>query len=191
MEAFTLRADARANRARLIAAAHEVLRERGVEAEIKEIAERAGVGVGTFYRNFPTKEDLIVAIAQEMFDAIAAVTDAAQAEDDPIDALRVLIAGGLATVQRFGDLMEMLHGMMPPGCKEQIIGSIDPLARVAAVIQKGIDAGLYRPDIDTELVATSVIGVFHPGILAKLLATRTLDQIVEARLDLALRGLRR
>ena len=191
MQAFTLRADARANRARLLEAAHEVLRERGVGAEIKEIAERAGVGVGTFYRNFPTKDDLIIAIAQEMFDAIAVVTDDALAEDDPIAALRLLISGGLAVVEQFGDLMEMLHGMIPPGCKEQIIGSVDPLARVAAVIQKGIDAGLYRPDLDTELVATSVIGVFHPGILAKLRATRTLDEIVESRLDLALRGLRR
>ncbi len=191
MEAFTLRADARANRARLITAAHEVLRERGVEAEIKEIAERAGVGVGTFYRNFPTKDDLVIAIAQEMFDAIAAVTDDALAEEDPIEALRMLIAGGLQVVVRYGDLMEMVHGMVPPGCKEQIMGVIDPLARVAAVIQKGIDAGIYRPEIDTELVATGVIGVFHPSILAKLLATRTLDQIVDARLDLTLRGLRR
>ena len=188
---ITLRADARANRDRLLAAAHEMLRERGVEAEIKEIAERAGVGIGTFYRNFPTKDELIVAIAQEMFDAIAAVTDDALAEDDPIAALRHLMAGGLALVQQYGDLMEILHGMMPPGCKEQILANVDPLARVGAVIQKGIDAGLYRPEIDCELVATTVIGVFHPDILAKLLQTRTLDEIVEARLDLTLRGLRR
>lgn len=186
----TLRADARANRDRLLAAAHELLRERGVEAEIKEIAERAGVGVGTFYRNFPTKDDLIVAIAQEMFDAIAAVMDDALAEADPIAALRYLIAGGLAVVQQYGDLMEMLHGIMPPGCKEQILANVDPLARVGAVVQRGVDAGLYRADIDIELVATTMIGIFHPGVLAKLLETRSLDQIVEARLDLALRGLR-
>jgi AcrR family transcriptional regulator len=186
-----LRADARANRDRLLAAAHEMLRERGVEAEIKEIAERAGVGVGTFYRNFPTKDDLIIAIAQEMFDAIAAVTEDAMAEADPIAALRSLIAGGLVVVQQYGDLMEMLHGIMPPGCKEQIIANVDPLARVGAVIQKGVDAGIYRPEIDIELVATSMIGIFHPGILAKLLETRTLDEIVASRLDLALGGLRR
>ncbi len=57
-----LRADARKNRARLLAAAEEVFAERGVSVPIDDVAQRAGVGVGTLYRHFPTKEALFVAV---------------------------------------------------------------------------------------------------------------------------------
>ena len=60
------RADARANRQRILDAALLLIAERGAGAEIKEVAERAGVGVGTIYRNFATKDDLIRGIIEEM-----------------------------------------------------------------------------------------------------------------------------
>ena len=67
------RADAERNRARLLQAASEVFRERGVEVGVGEIADRAGVGRATLFRNFPTKQDLVVAvIARRMQEAIAA-----------------------------------------------------------------------------------------------------------------------
>jgi len=56
------RADAARNRERLLAVAEEVFRERGLEASVGEIAERAGVGRATLFRNFPTKQDLIIAV---------------------------------------------------------------------------------------------------------------------------------
>ncbi len=56
------RSDALANRQRLVQAAREVFSERGTHADIKEIVERAGVGIGTVYRNFATKEDLLAEI---------------------------------------------------------------------------------------------------------------------------------
>src|SRR5437764_14912993 len=57
-----LRADAERNRRRLLDAAHELFRERGLDVGVAEIAQRAGVGRGTLFRNFPTKQDLIAAI---------------------------------------------------------------------------------------------------------------------------------
>ncbi|MDQ2622356.1 MAG: TetR/AcrR family transcriptional regulator [Actinomycetota bacterium] len=59
------RADARRNRERVITAAAEVFAEQGIEAGIPEVAERAGVGKGTVYRNFETKEDLVAAVQVE------------------------------------------------------------------------------------------------------------------------------
>jgi AcrR family transcriptional regulator len=59
------RADAARNRQRLLAVAQEVFRERGLDASVGEIAERAGVGRATLFRNFPTKHDLIVAVVIE------------------------------------------------------------------------------------------------------------------------------
>lgn len=63
-----LRADAARNRARLIEAATSLFRERGLEVGVAEIAEAAGVGRGTLFRNFASKEDLIAAIVAELMD---------------------------------------------------------------------------------------------------------------------------
>jgi len=60
-----LRADAERNRRRVIDAAQALFRERGLDVGVAEIAERAGVGRGTLFRNFPSKEDLIAAIVVE------------------------------------------------------------------------------------------------------------------------------
>src|SRR5438105_5886550 len=75
-EPAALRADARANRLRVIEAARAVFRERGLEAEMREIAERAGVGFGTVYRNFPTKDELVAAVAAEMIERMRAAIHA-------------------------------------------------------------------------------------------------------------------
>ena len=60
-----LRADAERNRRRLLEAATQLFCERGLDVGVAEIAERAGVGRGTLFRNFPSKEDLIAAIVVE------------------------------------------------------------------------------------------------------------------------------
>src|ERR1700746_1940865 len=60
-----LRADAERNRRRVLDAAQALFRERGLEVGVAEIAQRAGVGRGTLFRNFPTKQDLIAAIVIE------------------------------------------------------------------------------------------------------------------------------
>src|SRR5215475_7288851 len=60
-----LRADAERNRRRLLDAAESLFRERGLDVGVGEIAERAGVGRGTLFRNFPSKEHLIAAIVVE------------------------------------------------------------------------------------------------------------------------------
>ncbi len=66
-----LRADARRNRARIIDSAREVFAESGADAQIDDVARRAGVGVGTVYRHFPTKEALIAEIVREKFRVMA------------------------------------------------------------------------------------------------------------------------
>jgi AcrR family transcriptional regulator len=80
---LALRADAARNRARIVAAASEVFAERGLDASTAEIADRAGVGEGTLYRRFPSKDDLIAAIvAIKMEEATAIAADCLE-EPDP------------------------------------------------------------------------------------------------------------
>ncbi len=69
-----LRADAERNRRRLLDAAEALFRERGLDVGVAEIAERAGVGRGTLFRNFPSKEDLIAAIVVERMHEATAYT---------------------------------------------------------------------------------------------------------------------
>jgi AcrR family transcriptional regulator len=76
-----MRADARRNRDLLIAAAREVFAERGSEGSLDEIAKRAGVGPGTLYRHFPTREDLIDALMRDWADQVDANSDAVVASD--------------------------------------------------------------------------------------------------------------
>src|ERR1700721_2923215 len=64
------RADKARNRARILAAASEAFAERGVETQMDDVAARAGLGVGTLYRHFPTKEALTVALLERRFERI-------------------------------------------------------------------------------------------------------------------------
>src|SRR3954467_11819009 len=76
-----LRADAARNRARLIAAARELFAERGLNVTMDEIARHAGVGVGTAYRRFASREELIEALFDDRFEQI--IANAERALEDP------------------------------------------------------------------------------------------------------------
>jgi AcrR family transcriptional regulator len=78
-----LRADAERNRERVLGAAREVFAEQGLEASTNEIARRAGVGVATLFRRFPTRDDLVGAVFADKMSAYAAAVDGALADPDP------------------------------------------------------------------------------------------------------------
>jgi AcrR family transcriptional regulator len=104
----THRSDARLNRERVLQAAREVLAERGVDAEMKEIADRAGVGVGTVYRNFSTKEELIEAMLGQVLQGLYEAVDEAERMDDPRDGLLHLFRAGCEIVENHGELVAAL-----------------------------------------------------------------------------------
>jgi len=79
----TQRADARRNREAVLEAARERFGADGLEVGMEEIAHVAGVGVGTVYRHFPTKDDLISALVHDHFTRLAARAEAALEEDEP------------------------------------------------------------------------------------------------------------
>ena len=78
-----LRRDAERNRQRILTAAAEVFNERGLEVSLDEIARHAGVGVGTVYRRFRTKDELIEALFMDRLDMVAALGEEAFASPDP------------------------------------------------------------------------------------------------------------
>lgn len=185
------RADARANRARVIEAAHAVFRVRGLDAEMKEIAERAGLGVGTIYRNFPSKDDLLTAIIGEAIRQMQANVEAAMRIADPVEAVRTFLRGGFALIDRYGDLVMAMHkGDLPPACKEQF-EQVDKLDLAGGLLRKGTAAGVFRTDLDLEVAAATLVASFVPWNYQQFRRSHTPEQIVDALLDLFLRGVLR
>jgi AcrR family transcriptional regulator len=82
-----LRADARRNREAVIAAAKKLFADEGLDAQMPDVAKAAKVGVGTVYRHFPTKEDLIAALAAERFERLAEKAREGIAAEDPWEGL--------------------------------------------------------------------------------------------------------
>jgi len=101
-----LRRDAERNRQRILQAAAEVFNERGLDVSLDEIARYAGVGVGTVYRRFRTKEELVEALFMDRLDQIAAIADEAFEAPDPwcglvcfMERMAELMAGNLGLRQ--------------------------------------------------------------------------------------------
>src|SRR5919109_2901262 len=82
-----LRADARRNRAAVLAAAKKLFADEGLDAQMPDVAKAAKVGVGTVYRHFPTKDDLIAALAAERFERLAEKAREGIEAEDPWEGL--------------------------------------------------------------------------------------------------------
>jgi AcrR family transcriptional regulator len=85
--ARALRADARRNHEAIVVAAKKLFADEGLDAQMPDVAKTAKVGVGTVYRHFPTKEDLIAALAAERFERLAEKAREALAAEDPWEGL--------------------------------------------------------------------------------------------------------
>src|SRR3954467_15853376 len=111
-----LRADARRNRERVVSAAGIVFAEHGRDAQMDDVAKRAGVGVGTVYRHFPTKEALIEALAIDRFEKILATGREALLNPDPWDAFAGALWAGAeltASDRAFTEIVGEISGPMP------------------------------------------------------------------------------
>lgn len=103
-----MRADARRNLDALVDAAREVFAEHGVDAPAKVIADRAGVGVGTLYRHFPLRSDLVVAVFRQAVEDCADAAGTLSAEHAPDEALALWL-------RRFTGFVATKRGS-PPRC---------------------------------------------------------------------------
>ena len=113
-----LRADAARNRGQLLEVAREVFATEGLEVPIIQVAKRAGLGIGTVYRHFPTKEVLFEAIVLDQLERLLAVAESLQNEANPDRALVQFLEAYLAAGAAKKDFIEALsrsgHGQHPP-----------------------------------------------------------------------------
>jgi AcrR family transcriptional regulator len=190
-----LRADAERNRRRLLDAATEMFCERGLDVGVGEIAERAGVGRGTVFRNFPSKEHLIAAIVVERMRESADRGRTALERSEPGQALFELIDRSVGLSQTDRALFEALDDDWL--ANDEIRAAHDDLLDVLGqVVARGQEAGSVRPDVSAVDVLMMVKGVCEASRsfahLSPDVAARQLD-LVRAALspagaDCPLRG---
>ncbi|MCU1603515.1 MAG: putative TetR-family transcriptional regulator [Frankiales bacterium] len=141
-----MRADARRNYEALVAAARQVLTERGSEAAMEEIARRADVGVGTLYRHFPRRIDLVEAVYREDVDGIVALaTDVSTL--DPWDALVAWLQGFVRYAEAKPTFLTELHEAFEK-CPDLAVSSRERIAAaVGGVLARAQEAGVARADL--------------------------------------------
>jgi AcrR family transcriptional regulator len=175
-----LRADARANRDKLVAAARALFTDKGTSAPLEEVAERAGVGVGTLYRHFPTRQALFEAVYVDEVEALArAAADLAALP--PWEALSQWLhqyVGFAATKRALNEaLMEADPGSdVLLTCRSAIIGA------GTALVERAQQAGVVRTD-------TSFMDVVRMVGAIAMVPTEDPEQ-KQRLLELALDGLR-
>ncbi|MEY9926644.1 AcrR family transcriptional regulator [Catenulispora sp. GP43] len=153
-----LRADARRNRARVLQAAAEAFAAEGPAVPLDEIARRAGVGAGTVYRHFPTKEELLAAVLIARMETMLAEVRDALAEPDPGPAFYTFFLTMTVDAQDKMDLAEALtsHGIDIRAATAGIAGELK--GALAALLRRAQDAGAVRPDVNVEDLHALVIG---------------------------------
>jgi AcrR family transcriptional regulator len=176
------RSDALRNRERVLDAATELVRRKGEKVPMAQIAEHAGVGIGTVYRHFSTREDLLGALVHRSFGI--AVKNARAAADHPGSALEGIRLFFLATLRDREQFVLPLHGGPPVFTADTRKRQADVRTALRSLIERGQTAGELRPDLNPEdlIVATSLLSRPLPG-------TNDWDRLARRQIDLMTHGL--
>jgi AcrR family transcriptional regulator len=146
------RADAQRNRARILEAAENVFAVEGIEVPVDLIAEKAGVGVGTLYRHFPTKEKLCEAVLLDRLSALTLDAQALADADDPkaafFDFLNHFVEEGAA--KRDLIVAVMGAGMEHDEFSDAVKGDLNDA--IGVLLQRAQSVGAVRPDVQPEAV---------------------------------------
>lgn len=145
-----LRADAQRSVDALLDAAKEVFATSGVDAPVREIADKAGVGLGTLYRHFPQRADLIAAVFRREMDGCADAAPVLAAEYPPFEALAKWVQRYTLFVATKRGLAKALHSGDP--AYDSLMGHFDQRLRpaVQGLLQAAVATGEIRGDADAD-----------------------------------------
>jgi len=155
------RIDAQQNRERILEAAKDAFTRSGASTSLDDIAKQAGVGPGTLYRHFPTRDALLEAVYRTEVEKLAASARDFGESMPPLDALRawmLLFVDYIAAKQIIAPALNTLVGgpsKLYEGSRGQIQGAIDALAK------RAIQSGDIRSDLDPFDLLRALIGVAH------------------------------
>jgi len=179
--ARTQRADAVRNRERLLKAANAVFSAGGAGASLEAVARRAGVGIGTLYRHFPTREALFEAVYRRQVEQLADLAEQLKSEAEPAEALRRWLRSNVEFVATKKGMSAAL-ALAAHSSSELAAYSRDRLTKaVGALLNRAIAAGEIRADVSAEDILRAFVGMCYmndqPGWQASVL--RLVDVLVD------------
>jgi AcrR family transcriptional regulator len=155
------RADARRNRERILAIAKQEFTRSGANATLEDIAKKAGVGPGTLYRHFPTREALLVAVYQSEMEKLAAAAQDLAQRLSPVEALRAWLLRFVDAVETKQVIAPVLNALVedPNKVFESSYAAIH--AAIGALVKSAIKSGDIRRDLDPIDLLRALVGVAH------------------------------
>ncbi len=149
-----MRADATRNREHLLVVARAVVIEQGADASLRDIARRAGVGLGTLYRHFPTREALLEALLSESFDALAVQAAELETSSSPEDALVTWFRDCVAGAHAYRGVTTAMMAAIEDSDSELHASCVGMRAAGTRLLIRAQAAGRARSDLDgTDLFA--------------------------------------
>lgn len=167
------RTDAIRNRERVLEAAKAVFSQGGPEASLEAVARHAGVGIGTLYRHFPTREALYEAVYRREVDQLVELARQLETQATPVEALRRWMQAGVEFMATKKGMAAAL-ALAAHSSSDLVAYSIDQLTKaLGGLVQRAIAAGMLRADIDPEDLLRALVGMCYaqdrPGWQAKVL----------------------
>src|SRR5712671_7034679 len=175
------RADAIRNRERVLEAAKAVFSQGGPEASLEAVARRAGVGIGTLYRHFPTREALYEAVYRREVEQLVELAKHLETKVAPVEALRHWLRAGVEFMATKKGMAAAL-AMAAHGSPELMAYSLDQLTwAVGQLLQRAAAAGEVRADIDPEDLLRALVGVCyaHDGTARQTKVLRLVDVFID------------
>ena len=155
-----LRADARRNRERILESARAVFAEYGADAQIDDVARQAGVGVGTVYRHFETKEALLVELLREKFRLFAArAREALEQHGEPFAVLEDLLRRNAQTAASDAAVQHALAGAGENIWMQAEAEQQELVAATGLLIARARRAGTIRQDVEANDIAMLMCGL--------------------------------
>lgn len=149
-----MRADAQKNYAHLLNVARDVLTEGGSDASLRDIARRAGVGLGTLYRHFPNREALLEALLRQSFDGLAARAAELQRSSAPAEALTAWLREIVAVTHNYRGAIAPMVAAISETDSALHASCVSMKAAGTALLHRAQAEGVARTDIDgTDLFA--------------------------------------
>ena len=157
------RADAKRNVDAILVAAKEVFATGGIDAPVRDIAERAGVGVGTLYRHFPRRPDLIAAVFYAEINACADAADRLEQELAPFAALKAWMAMFVDLALTKRGFAQVLHSGDPAFDTLPAKRDLRLFPAFRRLFERARIAGAIRADIDADAVLNAAAVLCLPG----------------------------
>jgi AcrR family transcriptional regulator len=156
-----LRADSIRNRELLLETATQVFSAGGPQASLETVARQAGVGIGTLYRHFPTREALFEAVYRHEVDHLGDLAEQLAGDGNPVEALRRWLHANVRLVATKKGMIEALQ-LVAHGSSDLKAYSFERLSgAIGLLLDRAIAANEIRPDVPPEDILRTLVGIFY------------------------------